>query len=126
MDFNDIQIGINSGRYTNHRVLPIRKYEKSKYSDYNRDERLFTEEQERTNSLFIEDCRRALEGYIGRTLNREQWRISWDYIFTNCQGLTHYGIVSKLAELAPMLDKFLMFHKSNRRGCVEPTAPLSY
>jgi hypothetical protein len=115
MDFNDLQIGINSGRYTNHRVLPLRKYEKSKYSDYNRDERLFKDEQERVIYLFVEDCRKALEGYIGRMLSREQWKIAWDYVFTNCQGLTHFGIVSKLAELAPILDQFLMFHKTKKR-----------
>lgn len=126
MDFNDIQIGIANGKYTNYRVLPLRKYGKSKYTDYNRDERLFREEQERVTNLFIEDCRRALEGYIGRMLSREQWNITWDYIFTSCQGLTMFGIATKLAELSPVLDQFLMFHKSNKRRCMEPTAPLSY
>jgi len=115
MDFTDIQLGINSGKYTNHRVLPLRKYSKSKYSDYNRDERLFTEEQERTSSLFIEDCRKAFEGYIGRSLTQDHWKITWNYIFTNCQGLTMFDLVNKLADLSPVLDRFLQFKKPSRK-----------
>lgn len=115
MDFNDVLIGLESGRYTNHRVLPLRKYEKSCYTDYNRDTQLFMEEQERVDSLFVSDCRRALEGYIGRTLSREQWKITWDYIFASCQGLTMFGIVTKLTELAPMLNQFVL-HKKHRKS----------
>lgn len=115
MDFNDVLIGIKNGRYTNCRVLPLRKYEKSRYTDYNRAEQLFREEQERVNSLFIEDCRKAFEGYIGRPLSQEQWKIAFDYIWTSAQGLTHFGIVNKLAELALMIDKFLFFHKANQK-----------
>ena len=115
MDFNDLTFNLQAGKYRNQRVLPLQKYENSKYSDYKRDTKLFMEEQERVDTLFVEDCRRALEGYMGRGLSREQWRVAFDYIWMNAQGLTHIGIVNKLSELAPVLDQFLLYHKSNRR-----------
>jgi len=115
MDFTDLQNGIQNGRYTNHRVLPLRKYEHSKYSDYDHDTKLFMAEQERINSLFVMDCRRAFEGYLGRILSREQWSLAWNHVFTESQGSTMFGIISNLANLAPILDQFLMYHKTNRR-----------
>ena len=113
MDFNDIFTGIKIGKYTNHKVLPLRKYKKSRYTDYNRDIKLFMEEQERVDSLFISDCRRAFENYIGQTLSLEQWKIVWSYIWRDSQGLTHFGIVNKLAELAPVLDSLIRYHNLN-------------
>ncbi len=113
LDFNDILIGIKSGRYTNQRVLPLKVYDKSKYSDYNQDEKLFFLEQERVDSLFFFDCRKAFEGYI-QHLTNDQWKLVLDYILSGITGVTREGLLTKLSEFAPLAEQFLFMNRTRR------------
>ena len=110
MDFQELQYRINSGSYSNTRVLPIRRYANSKYSDYNHDEKLFFEEQERVDSLFFTDCRRAFENYL-HPLTRDQWKMVWENVFQGIDGQTHQGIFNRLVALAPLAENLLYIRK---------------
>jgi hypothetical protein len=113
MDFQDILIGIKSGRYTNQRVLPLKAYENSKYTDYNRDSKLFLEEQDRVDSLFFFDCRKAFESYVLRLTN-DQWKLVLNYILSGSEGVTREGVISKLAEFSPLAEQFLFMNRKRR------------
>lgn len=110
MDFQELISRVRESRYINQRVLPYRRYEDSKYTDYNQDERLYFAEQERVDILFMTDCRKAFENYL-HSLNNDQWSLVWSNVHSGIDGQTYEGVLDRLIKLAPLAEQLLFIRK---------------